>query len=207
MSVISCLLFGFVFSIAREWWCCLFDSFPPQIITISTCLQCSQLSPLSLLTPLRTLRHREGKPFRLVTQPIRGWAWYAAVILRFPACGSLDHTAHHINRLGLTKKANPISFCCSPFTILSCFPVCLYVCFNSIPCLLCWGCSRYVYNGGVIIIIKYKSIHRASSLPTGQVKQIGLALTPEWGSLFLRWCCFETQDALPFQQRGPVFWT
>lgn len=63
------------------------------------------------------------------------------------------------------RKANPISFCCSPFTILSCFPVRLYVCFNSIPCLLCWGCSRYVYNGGVIIIIKYKSIHRVSSLP------------------------------------------
>lgn len=157
--------------------------------------------------PPENTEAQRRKAFSSVTQLIRGWAWYAAVILRFPACGSLDHTAHHINRLGLTKKANPISFCCSPFTILSCFPVCLYVCFNSIPCLLCWGCSRYVYNGGVIIIIKYKSIHRASSLPTGQVKQIGLALTPEWGSLFLRWCCFETQDALPFQQRGPVFWT
>lgn len=134
----------------------------------------------------------------VVTQPIRGLTRYRTSKSWFPACRSLDHIAYYINRLGLTKKENPISFCCSPFTILSCFPVCLYVCFNSIPCLLCWGCSRYVYNGGIIIIIKYESIHRASSLPAGQVKQIGLALTLEQGSSFLRWCLFETQDALLF---------
>lgn len=50
----------------------------------------------------------------------------------------------------------------------------------------------------------------ASSLPAGQVKQIGLVWKLWRGSLFLRWCHLETPDAIfffPSRKGRPVFRT